>query len=104
MEHALVDPNSILDTGAPHSMGGISAAAKLANALGQQLLLDAPTDQVKTSLGVQWSRRHNQSSRPGTFKFKTFMVVQLASVFTLRIPSPLFYSVMMFLILQSSSE
>jgi hypothetical protein len=47
MEHALVDPNHILDTGAPHSIEGFSAAAKLANALGEQLLLDAPTDQVK---------------------------------------------------------
>jgi hypothetical protein len=47
MEHARVDPNPILDTGAPPSIGGISAAAKLENALGEQLLLDTPTDQVK---------------------------------------------------------
>jgi hypothetical protein len=45
-ECARIDPNPILDTGAPHSIGGISAAAQLANALGHQLLLDAPTEQV----------------------------------------------------------
>jgi hypothetical protein len=47
MEHAMVDPNPILDTGAPHYIGGISAAAKLTNALGELLLLDASTDKVK---------------------------------------------------------
>jgi hypothetical protein len=37
----MVYPNHILDTGASQSTGGISAAEKLANALGEKLLLDA---------------------------------------------------------------
>jgi hypothetical protein len=49
-------PNLILETGAPHSIEKISAAAKLANAIGEQLLLDAPTDHVKKSVEVLWSR------------------------------------------------
>ena len=44
---ARYDPNPIIDTGAPHSIGGISAAAQLANALGLQLLLEPPSDHVK---------------------------------------------------------
>jgi hypothetical protein len=60
MEHALVDPNHILDTGAPHSIGGISAAAKLANALVEQLLLDAPADQVQQ---ISWGPTESSSQQ-----------------------------------------
>jgi hypothetical protein len=96
MERSLVDPNPILDTVALHSIGGISAASKLANALCEQLLLDAPTDQVKNNLLGSYGVVATTNLRDPAFKFKTFMVVQPVSVFTLHITSPRFSSVMMF--------
>jgi hypothetical protein len=50
-ECARIDPNPILDSGASHTIGDITAAAVLANAIGLCFELNAPTGYL---LNISW--------------------------------------------------